>query len=281
MFGGHKPKTGAIVLDPYSDTEALLGASTIPNDDDIEPQGWRSSTSIDFNQSTETTEVDVRKKMRRSLLVFLFKMVVDIAAPLIIYHNLKTHVPVLVAIMVSSTPPLVLVIVIFIYKRKIDIMGCLCIFGFAFSTIVAISTGDVRLVMLRESSMTCVIGLVFLLTLIPIKTKRFRNRPLQFLFYSEFVDGLPSVSWKDELGHQYTLGRAEWQYTYVPYVRACCFYTTLLWGVVLEAEFIIKIIMIKSSLTIDQVVSYVVPAKVESRESKSLCSLCRLTMEVW
>lgn len=257
MFGRHNPKPGAIALDPYSDTEALLGASAIPDDDDIEPQGGLSSTSINFNQSTETKEVDARKKMMKSLLMFLFKMVVDIAAPLIIYHNLKTHVPVLVAVMMSSTPPLVLVIVIFIYKRKIDIMGCLCVFGFAFSTIVAISTGDVRLVMLRESSMTCVIGLFFLFTLIPIKTKRFSNRPLQFLFYSEFVDGLPSVSWKDELGQQYTLGRAEWQYTYVPYVRACCFFTTLLWGVIMETEFIIKVIMIKSSLTIDQVVSYV------------------------
>jgi hypothetical protein len=255
MFGGHNSKQGAIALDSYSDNEALLGVSTLPDDDDIEPQGWRSSTSIDFDPSTETTDVDARKKMMRSLFMFLFKMVVDIAAPLIIYHNLKTHVPVLVAVMMSSTPPLVLVIVIFIYKRKLDIMGCLCIFGFAFSTIVAISTGDVRLVMLRESSMTCVIGLVFLFTLIPIKTKRFRNRPLQFLFYSEFVDGLPSVSWKDELGHPYTLGRADWQYTYVPYVRAYCFFTTLLWGVILETEFIVKVIMIKSSLTIDQVVS--------------------------
>ncbi|KAI8576807.1 hypothetical protein K450DRAFT_255069 [Umbelopsis ramanniana AG] len=249
MFG--EGKRGAIALEPYSDTEALLGASTTPDDDAIESPS--SSTSIDLDQSE--VEVDMRKKMINSLLMFLFKMVIDIAAPLIIYHNLKHYVPVLVAIMVSSTPPLIMVIVTFLYKRKIDIMGCLCIFGFVFSSIVAISTGDVRLVMLRDSTIGCIIGLCFLFSLIPIKTKRFTNLPLQFLFYAQFLDGLPPVSWKDELGHQYTLSRADWQYTYVPYVRAFCFYTTVLWGIVLETEFVIKVTMIQSSLTIDQVVS--------------------------
>ncbi|KAG2173537.1 hypothetical protein INT44_007128 [Umbelopsis vinacea] len=252
MFGEDKRKRGAIALDAYSDTEALLESSTTLDDDDIESQS--RPTSIEVDQSV--TEGDVRKKMKKSLLFFLFKMVVDIAAPLIIYHNLKHYVPVLVAIMMSSTPPLILVIVIFIYKRKIDIMGCICIFGFAFSSIVAISTGDVRLVMLRESSIGCIIGLCFLFTLLPIKTKRFSNRPLQMVFYAQFLEGLPAVSWKDELGHQYTLSRADWQYTYVPYVRAYCFYTTLLWGVVLEIEFAIKVMMIQSTLTIDQVVNY-------------------------
>jgi hypothetical protein len=267
MFGGDKLKPGAISLDSYSDTEALFRASTtLDDDDDIESQSMRSSTSIDLDQSV--VEADVRKKMINRLLLFLFKTVVDIAAPLIIYHNLKHHVPVLVAIMMSSTPPLVLVIVIFIYKRTIDVMGCLCIFGFAFSSIVAISTGDVRLVMLRESTMTCIVGFCFLFTSIPIKTKRFSNRPLQFLFYAQLLDSLPPVSWKDELGHHYTLRRADWQYTYVPYVRAFCFYTTILWGVILETEFVIKVIMIQSSLTIDQVVSYV-SAKAVRREIKS------------
>ncbi|KAG2173538.1 hypothetical protein INT44_007129 [Umbelopsis vinacea] len=201
------------------------------------------------------TEED-KKAMLRGFMFFLLTMVVDIGFPLAIYYGMKNYTSLIVALMVSSIPPLLLVIGKFIYSRKVDIFGCLFVLGFILSGVFALATGDARLVLLRDSSVTCVVGFCFLLTLIPIKTKRFNNRPLQFLFYAQIIENLSPVTWKDEQGNKYTLSRADWLYTYVPYLRTYAIATTVLWGVLLEAEFITKVILITSSLTIDQVVNY-------------------------
>lgn len=197
-----------------------------------------------------------RKAMLRSFLFFLATMVVDIAFPLAIYYGMKNHTALIVALMVSSIPPLMLVIGKFIYNRKVDIMGCLFVLGFILSGTFALITGDARLVLLRDSSVTCVVGLCFLVTLIPIRTKRLNIRPLQFLFYAQIIESLSPITWQDEQGNEYTLSRADWLYTYVPYIRKYSIITTVLWGCLLEAEFIVKVILITSSLTTDQVVSY-------------------------
>ncbi|KAH8549904.1 hypothetical protein BGW37DRAFT_501203 [Umbelopsis sp. PMI_123] len=253
MLGSKKSASGQIALDPYSDTEALLSPSPTDDPYDIETQSIRSSASIDMN---EMTGLENSGKGIRMLLSFIAKMVIDIAVPLIIYHNLKHHTSLIVALMVSSIPPLLLVIGMFIYKRKIDIMGCLAVFGFIISAIFALITGDARMVLLRDSSITCIIGICFLLTLIPIRTEHFNNRPVQFIFYAQILEGHPPIIWKDGKGDEYSLSYADWQYTYVPYVRKYSIYSTIAWGLMLEIEFLIKVILITSNLTIDQVVNY-------------------------
>jgi hypothetical protein len=219
---------------------------------DLDLEGGQQEELSDEDQQRED-----RKKMGKSFLFFLATMVVDVGLPLGIYYGMKPHTPIIVALVVSSIPPLLLVIGRFIWKRKVDLIGCLFVLGFILSGIFALATGDARLVLLRDSSVTCVIGLCFLITLIPIRTKSVKLRPLQFLFYSEFIANLSPMTWKDEEGNEYTLSRADWLYTYVPYIRKYSVISTILWGVLLESEFIVKIVLIESSLSIDQVVSIV------------------------
>ncbi|KAI8576808.1 hypothetical protein K450DRAFT_283143 [Umbelopsis ramanniana AG] len=232
-----------------SDVESYITPASDPNN--VQDAAPFEPSSMD----RPLTEAD-KKAMVRGFCFFLLTLVVDIGFPLAIYYGMKNHTSLIVALMVSSIPPLLLVIGKFIYNRKVDIFGCLFVLGFILSGIFALVSGDPRLVLLRDSSVTCVVGICFLLTLIPIKTKRFNNRPLQFLFYAQIIENLSPVTWKDEQGNEYTLSRADWLYTYVPYLRTYAIATTVLWGVMLEAEFIAKVILITSSLTTDQVVNY-------------------------
>lgn len=274
MYDTIKKTPSQLELGSASDTESDVR----PVPDQTEPQGIEPFMPSKMDQPL--TEED-KKAMVRGFLFFCLTMVVDIGLPLGIYYGMKNHTSLIVALVVSSIPPLLLVIAKFIYNRKVDIFGCLFVFGFILSGIFALASGDARLVLLRDSSVTCVVGLCFLLTLIPIKTKRFNNRPLQFLLYAQIIEALSPVTWRDEQGNEYTLSRADWLYTYVPYIRTYSIATTVLWGCLLLGEFIIKVILITSSLTTDQVVSSFTIARIGQRSihTKSI-DLRRSTMAI-
>jgi hypothetical protein len=259
MYDNTKKTPSQMELGSASDAESDVR----PVADQTEPQGIEPFMPSKMDQPL--TEED-KKGMLRGFLFFCLTMVVDIGLPLGIYYGMKNYTSLIVALVVSSIPPLLLVIAKFIYNRKVDIFGCLFVFGFILSGIFALASGDARLVLLRDSSVTCVVGLCFLLTLIPIKTKRFNNRPLQFLFYAQIIESLSPVTWRDEQGNEYTLSRADWLYTYVPYIRTYSISTTVLWGGLLLGEFIIKVILITSSLTTDQVVSFLHDCQTMSEE---------------
>jgi hypothetical protein len=197
-----------------------------------------------------------RKDMLKGFLLFMGSMVIDIGLPLGIYYGMSGHVSPIVALFVSSIPPLLFVIGKFIYLRKIDLMGCLFVFGFVLSGIFALASGDARLVLLRDSSITCVTGLCFLITLIPVRTKRIVFLPLSFYIFAQMLGGTERINWKDEQGNEFSLSKSDWMFVYVPWVRLYGYVSTVAWGVMLECEFIAKVIMIKSSLTIDQIVSH-------------------------
>lgn len=274
MYDNADKTPSQLELGSASDAESEV--RPVPNQN--EPQGIEPFVPSKMDQPL--TEGD-KKAMVRGFLFFCLTMVVDIGLPLGIYYGMKNYTSLIVALVVSSIPPLLLVIAKFIYRRKVDIFGCLFVFGFILSGIFALASGDARLVLLRDSSVTCVVGLCFLLTLIPIKTKRFNNRPLQFLFYAQIIESLSPVTWRDEQGNEYTLSRADWLYTYVPYIRTYSISTTVLWGTLLLGEFIIKVILITSSLTTDQVVSSFTIARIgqKSIHTESI-DLHRSTMAI-
>ncbi|KAI9285911.1 hypothetical protein BC943DRAFT_305056 [Umbelopsis sp. AD052] len=188
--------------------------------------------------------------------MFLGALAIDIGLPLGIFYAMKPHTSIIAALLVSSIPPLLFVIAKFIYYRRIDVLGCLCCFGFILAGIFALATGDPRLVLLRDSSITCVTGVCFLLTLIPIRTKRINIMPLSYLVFCQIFGGGDRIEWTDEQGAEYSLSKPDWMFTYVRWVRLYAYVTTATWGVILIAEFIAKIIMIKSTLTIEEVVSW-------------------------
>lgn len=110
--------------------------------------------------------------------------------------------------------------------------------------------------LLRDSTVTAVVSVLFLLTLIPIRTKWFTVRPIVFLFTQQLMIEQPPVEWKDKEGNDKSMKRSEWIWHNSAFYRKFCYIICGAWGVLLMAEFVAKVIMIKSSLTLDQIVLY-------------------------
>lgn len=110
--------------------------------------------------------------------------------------------------------------------------------------------------MLRDSTVTAVVSVLFLITLIPLRTRWFTVRPIIFLFTQQIYVDQPPIEWKDKEGNNQSVNRSEWIWQNSAFYRKFCYIICGAWGILLMAEFVAKVIMIKSSLTIDQIILY-------------------------
>lgn len=227
-----------------------------PNDHQSIITPVREANDEDEDKTWQFMQIQRKRDLLIGVGLFLGGLVIDIGLPLGIYYAMKPHTSIIAALLVSCIPPLLFVIAKFAYYRRVDILGCLCCFAFILAGIFALATGDPRLVLLRDSSITCVTGVCFLLTLIPIRSKRINIVPLSYLIFIQLFSGGDRIEWTDEQGVQYSVTKPDWMFAYVPWVRLYAYVSTGTWGFILVGEFIAKVIMIKSTLTIDQVVSW-------------------------
>lgn len=116
--------------------------------------------------------------------------------------------------------------------------------------------GDVRLTLLRDSTVTAVISLMFFFTLIPLKTRWFTIRPMIFLFSQQMMSEQPPVEWVDKQGKHCSMEQMEFLWQNVPFYRRYCYILNVLWGLALLGEFLAKVIMIESSLDVDHIILY-------------------------
>ncbi|KAI8640015.1 hypothetical protein BD408DRAFT_420503 [Parasitella parasitica] len=126
----------------------------------------------------------------RPIVVMLF---INVGIPLALYYLLKIWLSPLVALIISGVPPLLHVFFVFWKKRRVDILGCIFVAGFIISAILSAISGDARLTLLRDSTVTAVVSVLFLLTLIPLRTKWFIIRPVIFLFTKQMLIDQPPV----------------------------------------------------------------------------------------
>jgi hypothetical protein len=162
---------------------------------------------------------------------------------------------IIAALLISSAPPAISVIVKLIIFRRFDPLGCIIIFGFAISAIISVIDGDPRVLLLRESIVTAATGALFLLSLIPIKIGRWRNRPLTYGVTAQMLAVAPPVRYF-RYGEMVEKSRAEFSWEFSKVFRRAMYVGSFLWGIALELEFGGKVIMYFSSLTIDQFVLY-------------------------
>lgn len=117
-------------------------------------------------------------------------------------------------------------------------------------------SGDARIILLRESAITAIVSVVFLVTLIPLSTRWITILPLVFLLAQQVMAEAPPMRWTDSEGEKKSMPTMDWIWKASSMFRKYCYILTGLWGIILMGEFIAKVIMIKSSLSVDQVVLY-------------------------
>ncbi|RIA89516.1 hypothetical protein C1645_681601, partial [Glomus cerebriforme] len=113
----------------------------------------------------------------------------DIILPFILYYILKNHIKELWALVISGIPPFIIAIYGLISKRRVEILGVVIIISFIVSALVTLLRNDPRIQLLRKSSITGSLGLIFIITLIPIKIRTFEMRPASFYLFKDMAMG--------------------------------------------------------------------------------------------
>lgn len=232
------------------DTTTENGSSTQINDSNSKAT---DKSKAEAAPRTRMERFKAFMKMVRPTLEMLF---FDVALPLALYYILSIWLATVYALIVSGIPPLLRVIYLFIRRGRIDILGCIFVVSFVLSAVLSLISGDARLALLRDSTTTALISLMFFVTLIPLRTKWFTVRPLIFLFAQQMTAEAEPIQWTDIEGEEHSLPLMEWVWRECYVFRKYCYILCALWSAVLMGEFIAKVIMIKSTLTVDQIVLY-------------------------
>ncbi|KAI8371697.1 uncharacterized protein BYT42DRAFT_548518 [Radiomyces spectabilis] len=109
------------------------------------------------------------------------------ALPIALYYILKPHIAPVWALILSSTPTIISVILQVIFVRRIDTIGIAVIVGFTLSVILAVINGDPKLLLMRESFVTAGIGVACSITLIPIRIRSFQLKPILYYIANDLI----------------------------------------------------------------------------------------------
>jgi hypothetical protein len=102
--------------------------------------------------------------IRRNGPGFGREMLVNAVLPLVIYSLTDKRLGDVDALIASSVPPIAWSIVQFVRSRRLDAFSLLIVTGIAFSLLALLGGGGARFLQLRESLVTGVIGVIFLVS---------------------------------------------------------------------------------------------------------------------
>lgn len=124
-------------------------------------------------QEETSMNIETMSKQKRRWLVFkrvAYIIIMNAAIPIALYYILKPHLPAVWALVLSSTPTIISVIVQAIFMKRIDSIGVGVIFGkqnqatfyvivllillglgFILSVVLAVLNGDPKMLLMRES----------------------------------------------------------------------------------------------------------------------------------
>ncbi|RUP43700.1 hypothetical protein BC936DRAFT_136840 [Jimgerdemannia flammicorona] len=208
-----------------------------------------NASVVPINLAAPTDSKTASKEFIRNMLRMGLTMTLDIVLPVALYYIIKPYLAPIWALLISGTPPLIMIIYGLIFHRRIDFISVIVLVAFVLSAILAIVDGEPRLLLLRESAITCVIGLIFLFSLVPFRIGSYINRPLVYRISAQTFP-MPPVKFSDGT----EMPRSEWLWQNLPRYRHDMRLVSAAWGIGMLAEFTAKVIMVESSLTIDGIV---------------------------
>ncbi|CAM0134888.1 hypothetical protein VKS41_000541 [Umbelopsis sp. WA50703] len=129
-----------------------------------------------------------RRLIWRNVFKVIMMIIMDVALPVILYFVLKGPLgnPAY-ALLIGGVPALLMVIIRLIHSRTVDALGILVFLAFLISAIVAFASGDARILTFEKSIVTLILGVGFIITCLPIKSKKFRLKPFMLLIIKQLV----------------------------------------------------------------------------------------------
>jgi hypothetical protein len=172
--------------------------------------------------NTERVFLDKRHVMRG----IVFTLVVNGLLPLMVYELLRNSMSSLGALSIATCIPLLDNLLQLLKYRRVDIFAGFMLIGFVLSLGAVLLGGNERLILIRESFVTGILGLFFFASL-------FFPKPLIYHFALRFTVG------KDP--SQVASFATNWHY---PYFRFVVRIMTLVWGVALVGEACVRAILV-------------------------------------
>ncbi|CAG8708923.1 16919_t:CDS:1 [Dentiscutata erythropus] len=211
------------------------------------------STTLESPTTLKPPKINqIQESKKKMLLLSLLMLFVDIILPLILFTILSRFISDILALIISGIPPIISIILNFIFRRKVNATGILSLTSFIAGTIMSLIQGDARLYLLREPIMSCTVGLVLLITLIPIKVGSFQMRPLVFNYAKNLgIGDLKGLTEDEPIPERW---ERHWK-TYAVF-RRTFFVLTAVWGFALILDAPARIIVIYKTKTIDRAVFF-------------------------
>lgn len=184
--------------------------------------------------------VNYKKKLIQSIVL---SIVINGVIPVIFYNLLLDYYTSFVALLIATFIPLADNLFHLVKYRKADAFGLFMLTGFVLSLLAFVLGGNERLILLRESMVTGLLGLIFIASL-------FFAKPLIYHFAIRF-----SASEATEKKGQF---EKNWEH---PYFRLVLRIMTAIWGIALLGEAIAKIILVyelsvSAFLAVSQLIFY-------------------------
>ncbi|WP_433782235.1 VC0807 family protein [Actinomycetospora sp. CA-101289] len=160
------------------------------------------------------------------LLPWVLTALLSIAAPIVVYDVATDHgVTEVGALLLGTVGPLLEMVITAVWRRRLDEFSTVVLVFLVLGVVAALFFDDPRLVLLKESAVTGLFGLVLLVT-VPT------SRPLMFLFGRRFATGgdPARVAWWNGL----------WAY---PGFRRTQRGLTLMWGATFVVEAVVRAVL--------------------------------------
>ncbi|KAI8639684.1 hypothetical protein BD408DRAFT_349445 [Parasitella parasitica] len=189
----------------------------------------------------------------------------SIGLPILLYQLLKPRLGQVVAMIIASCPPLVIVVSRMIKSRTLDILGFVAGLSFLITGIISIAQPSPEVSSICESIAPLLVGVFCILSLFPIKFGSFELRPLIFQITNQLMPRPPAneeLEAQDEQRLQQQQQQhpqqgdksktLNWVYTHMAKIRNDLRILTACWGIMLIVGFIIKAIIASTNTDISK-----------------------------
>ncbi|CAH2714257.1 hypothetical protein BACCIP111895_01418 [Neobacillus rhizosphaerae] len=185
-------------------------------------------------------KVSSKKKLIQMIVI---SIVINGVIPVVVYKLLINYYSSFVSLLIATLIPLGDNLYHVVKYKKADAFGLFMLTGFVLSLLAFVLGGNERLILLRESMVTGLLGLLFIASL-------FFSKPLIYHFAIRF-----SAEGESEKKGQFA---KNWE---LPYFRNVLRIMTAIWGIALLGEATLKIILvyelsITAFLAISQLIFY-------------------------
>jgi len=183
---------------------------------------------------------DTKRKVIRYIVI---TVIVNLLAPLLVYHLMVYKYSSFLSLLIATSIPLFDNLYHIIRDKKMDAFGLLMLAGFILSLIALLLGGDEKIILMRESFVTGIMGLIFIGSL-------FLSKPIIYYVALRFTLNEKEKSKK--------VFEQNWE---IPYGRFVFRLITAVWGFSLVGEAVVRLLFltrlsVSSFLVVSQLLFY-------------------------